>query len=387
MSSEFEVKPQKLYYISGQFSSYGGTINNLVNEMQGVYNWLNKSDYNKVRNNLRALMDYERRYSKSMNSMGDAIEGIVRSYDSTEKDILNNAGVSSGIMQKITDAIKNGMSAVVMMTMPIYPGGLILVDWLSFVGLEKYLPNIHKEFEKSGTTTGLSGIIGNEENGGYAKGDLGYADGSVHSEFELSENGIIASAGLAGDVAALQGEVGYNAKYGSVSASGAVLAASGEAEAKFNVTDTGIDVGAKAEAGVAVVKGEASGQLGLDDYNVHGEVEGSALSAEAKAEAGIVVNENGTATLKAEAGAEAYLVKGEAKGGFTFMGIEVDLGIEGGIGVNATAGGEVSTSGVAFDVGLGPIAGEVSIDWSDFKWPEIEIPKIDFPSVDWGGWF
>ncbi len=47
----------------------------------------------------------------------------------------------------------------------------------------------------------------------------------------------------------------------------------------------------------------------------------------------IPINENGTASVKASAGAEAYLAKGEVSGGFTIFGIQVDLGIEGGIGV------------------------------------------------------
>lgn len=107
---------------------------------------------------------------------------------------------------------------------------------------------------------------------------------------------------------------------------------------------------------------------------MHGSADGSVLGAKAEAGAGVTVNENGSSSVKAKAEAEAYVAKGEVSGGFTIFGVDIDLGVEGMVGVQAEAGGEVSSSGFSFDVGLGPIGGEVKIDWSDFKLPGINWP-------------
>lgn len=90
-------------------------------------------------------------------------------------------------------------------------------------------------------------------------------------------------------------------------------------------------------------------------------------------------NAIGTAMVKAKAGAEAYLAKGEVSGGVTILGVDVDFGVEGMVGVQAEAGGKVSSTGVSVDVGIGPIGGKINIDRLDFELPEFKIPDFNWP--------
>lgn len=117
--------------------------------------------------------------------------------------------------------------------------------------------------------------------------------------------------------------------------------------------------------------GSVDQQVGNDDYNVHGSLEGSVGHAEAGAKA--QVSKEG---VKLEASAEAAVFSGEAKSGFTLFGIDFDVGVEGNaIAVGGEASLNASSEGVSAKIGgsLG-VGGAISvdIDWSD----------ADFPSLD-----
>lgn len=127
------------------------------------------------------------------------------------------------------------------------------------------------------------------------------------------------------------------------------------------------------EAGGSIVEVGANGQIGDESNNFHGSVTGKAGTARAYASGGfgVIYDDDGNAEVGVEGkvGAEAYAVKGEASGGFTFLGIKVDVVAEGGLGgASAVAEGKVTTGGVHGKIGLGwGVGGSVSfnVDFSD----------------------
>lgn len=280
-------------------------------------------------------------------------------------------------------------------------------------GLKDALSDIYDQYqttEKEVVGKGISRVTYSFHDGNaYAGVSADYEDGNIHLGAD------------AGASYALWGASVSNAgRFGETNASMSLLSAMGEAGAYVDVGDGKIDIGANANVSGAVLKGNASisgrygeasadaelfaaaasvgagatlqfqngrltgnaevsasasaqvahgsarGKAGNDSFNVHGNAEGSVLGAGANANAGVSLNADGSVTASAGAGAEAFLAKGEVSAGFTFFGIKVDIGAEGGIGVQAKAEGEVSTSGVGLNLGLGPVGGKVKIDWSDF---------------------
>lgn len=223
----------------------------------------------------------------------------------------------------------------------------------------------------SAAATAASGSVANKDGTAQANGSFGSASASARAEAHAEDGDYGANASANAEVSVLKGEASASGAYGEATASGSVLSANAEVSAGANLhIKDGIAYGeATASAAVmaAVASAKIDGQYGTEKNNVHAQAEGSVLEAAAEAKTGITVNENGTSTITAKAGAEAYLAKGEVSGGFSLFGVKVDLGIEGGIGVEAKAGGEVSTSGIELEVGLGPIGGTVGIDWSDFS--------------------
>lgn len=136
----------------------------------------------------------------------------------------------------------------------------------------------------------------------------------------------------------------------------------------------------KAETSAA--KGKLSGHLGSDANNIHTKVEGSLLSADAYAKAGIgMITVKGTdgqdqtaLGVTATAGAEAYVAKGSISGGFSILGIKIDATLEGKAGgAGVKAGGTITQNGVTGSIGAGIGIGTglcISIDWSNFEWPK-----------------
>ena len=129
--------------------------------------------------------------------------------------------------------------------------------------------------------------------------------------------------------------------------------------------------------GVAAVEAKLKGQLGSDDYNLHGSASGKLLYAKAEAEGGVGViqskGDDGKVTtefgIKGKAGAEAYAAQGTISGGIEIKGVKVDLKATGKAGgAGATAEGKVTTGGISGEVGVGlGVGGEigVEIDYSE----------------------
>lgn len=151
---------------------------------------------------------------------------------------------------------------------------------------------------------------------------------------------------------------------------------------------------AKLKVEAVAAKGSIEDRIGTEDYNYHTKASGSVGVASAEATAGIgritYKDANGTEHTawgaQGKVGAEAYLAEGKVSGGFTIMGIKIDAGVSGKLGgAGASAGGQVTTSGVSgkLDLGLGAGLGvDISVDWSGFKppkLPQIKLPELKMP--------
>ncbi len=193
--------------------------------------------------------------------------------------------------------------------------------------------------------------------------------GDVHAEFggKVSFSGV--DGEISGNIGAgkgtLEGSIGNASAQGSI---GLTLFSGGQfAPAIYGE--------AKAKANVA--QGKVSGQIGEDDSNVHVAAEGTLLGAEAEAkfQAGKIVEEDGTVNygVEGKVGAEAYVAEGSVSGGFTLFGIKIDATVDGKAGgAGAKAGGKVTGGAAEGELGLGLGLGvgvKIKIDWTNFKWP------------------
>lgn len=119
-----------------------------------------------------------------------------------------------------------------------------------------------------------------------------------------------------------------------------------------NVTyhlEPGID--AKMGVSVSLFEGEASGQIGVDNLNVHGKVSGSVLkgSLETEAQLGFV---DGKVAAHVSADAEAILVEGSAEAGVNIAGVDAKVKGSFNIGIGAHADVGFHDGKIKADLGL-----------------------------------
>ena len=126
-------------------------------------------------------------------------------------------------------------------------------------------------------------------------------------------------------------------------------------------------VGVKAKAKITGAEAEGHARLGDDSNDIHGKLSGSAYTASADASAQIGVFTNGEGKLERgyqlEAGADAYIVEGEAKAGFKIVGLTIDVSASAGVGVSARAKVGVTTEKAEAKMKLGPFGLGLSIGW------------------------
>lgn len=67
--------------------------------------------------------------------------------------------------------------------------------------------------------------------------------------------------------------------------------------------------------------------------------------------------------VQLEAGADAYIVEGEAKAGFKIFGLTIDVSASAGVGVSARAKVGVTTEKAEAKMKLGPFGLGLSIGW------------------------
>ncbi len=229
-------------------------------------------------------------------------------------------------------------------------------------------------FEQS-QTNGISGGIDKFVHGSDTKHILEWNDDDDNVRFYRENEAFF--HGISGKV---------DIKFDDFSGSGEINAFNGTASSAIyaEIMEDGNfnpKVGVKGEAKGNILEGDISGQIGNEEFNTHGELEGVLVGGEASGEVSLGdlgEDEKGRTKygLKVSGGAEAYLAKGEARGGFTIFGIDVDYVISGKAGAaGIKAGGEISNQGIYIDAGLAALLGlegEVSIDWSKFELPEFD---------------
>ena len=117
-------------------------------------------------------------------------------------------------------------------------------------------------------------------------------------------------------------------------------------------------VGVKAKAKITGAEAEGHARLGDDRNDIHGKLSGSSFtaSADASAQIGFFTNKKGELErgYQLEAGADAYIVEGEAKAGFKIFGLTIDVSASAGVGVSARAKVGVTTEKAEAKMKLGP---------------------------------
>lgn len=294
------------------------------------------------------------------------------------KKSLNDAVDNLDELKRNTESMKSGLSDIVKLYATTEAKMTATKVKLRAIGTAgKSADHAGASTSASASTSAADGSVSTSGKYGDAEasGSVFSADASASAQAHAGDGDYSASGQAGASASVVKGNASASNAYGEASASGSVLAASaaiaGSAGVQYENGKVSGGVEASASAKAAVANAEAEAKAGTDDINAHGSAEGSVLGAKAEAEAGATANKNGSSSVKAKVDAEAYVAKGEVSGGFTIFGVDVDLEVEGMVGVQAEAGAEVSSTGISFDVGLGPIGGEVKIDWSDFELPGI----------------
>lgn len=305
-----------------------------------------------ISKSIRNQMEHTQRLSVGLKQISEI-------YTKTEKSILNS-------MDSNTTGIINA----------IFP-----TDWILWFLIRLITPasaGVAGEVIVFGVP--VSGAIGTGYLGGDVSGKTSF--GVKKKDGKIDSIGVFAEGSASG----YMGEVHGNSKIGISETN---------ASAKFITGGTSGAIGmsiykdgkltpqavAKVKAEVAAVSAKAENKIGNDEFNYHTTAKGKALGAEASAETGVgvitVTDKNGkeyrTIGAQAEMKAEAYVAKGEISQGFSVLGIEFDVGLEGkAISAGAHAGVKANTGGIKGDIGasfgLG-IGLNFSIDWTGFHFP------------------
>ena len=123
--------------------------------------------------------------------------------------------------------------------------------------------------------------------------------------------------------------------------------------------------GVKAKAKITGAEAEGHARWGDDRNDIHGKLSGSSFtaSADASAQIGFFTNKKGELErgYQLEAGADAYIVEGEAKAGFKIFGLTIDVSASAGVGVSARAKVGVTTEKAEAKMKLGPFGLGLSI--------------------------
>lgn len=388
MNKQFDVNIGNLKQIADDYQKISKSLERYSQSMQNISNQMSMYSYGNVRNSLSKVIQENNSNISKMRKMGNSLASIALKYGQTENRIVNHSNIAGGpgsgpIFDRIPiEELFPGITEIIgpdgKLEIPESIWKIDIEDWFKFIPIMPLVP----------ISPIIPGIIGLHNLFEVKEGAEKKVEGSVSYKDWKSENEVLSGAFLTaegeagleqwrayaqGSAAFLTGAIGKEGKYAAGSAEASLFKVEGEASIGVSNSYSEKDeegevstIGAKVSGSATVLSGEAEGRLGLEDMNVHGEAEGALLGAGAEAEAGITYGTNGEFTAKAGAEAEAYLAKGEVKGGFTVFGIDIEVGAEGMIGVQAEAEVEAGLDGFGFDLGLGPIGLDIAIDWSDF---------------------
>lgn len=346
---EIEVKLDVLKACAGALEHASGSLGGKKNEIAGISMNLSlpRESARQIRQKLQSITGSLEEKRRQLNALKNALDTIGGQYRTTENQIAGTGIVKDAFSSLLADSHPGVSSG--------FPGGIHMSAATGTSGAV------------FGMTAQAAGIFGKAKAGV----DVLTAKAGAKANVKVDKDGVEANASAEASAAALKGHASVGGKYGEASVNTEIFSAAAGVSATGAVSFKDGKLSGKAEvsadASVAAAKGDVEGKLGTKKFNAHGKASGAVAGAGAKAKAGVEYKD-GAFSATAKAGAEAYLAKGEVKGGYTFMGIKVDLEVNGQIGVQAKAGGEVSSTSVGLDVGLGPVGGKIKIDWSDFDW-------------------
>lgn len=292
---------------------------------------LNISVLNKALSDIRQRYNlYEDKISQDM-SIVDNISG--------ESRIISNINANSAVPQKKPDAAQNNSDG-----------------WnVKFGHLEG----------KFGLNSAKTKIFSSEK-GLFANGEV------KNKTSDIRNNRSVEFKILEGSASLVHAENKWKNEYGEVSANVDAFKVTGEAGAKAQWRKDGkFDpfVGATIGAGAVVASGEVEGKWGNDDFNINGKAKAEVTAGEAKASVGVGRLDNSSKYgIKGDFKAEAYVARGEVKGGIDIFGIKVDATVGGKV-VAAGIGGEfeVSNTGARVKASASALFGvdaEIGVDFS-----------------------
>lgn len=396
-NTRFSIRPAD---ISGYADRINALGNNLTNAHSGairVFSGIDSliigrlpSQYKNVaiHGKINNLQDKNRRIARSLKQISDVYQKAdnnIRSYISQVDDgKMVSIRSAATILRELFE--NYGIPGVV----AVGPGLQPVIERASELFKKMFDGKVHTESNASAETYVEDGKIGARAKAAVdvsaltaagavitswgeisGKAKVGNAGASANADIHIDKDSISASAGAEVHVSAVEAEGKIKGKYGEAEASAALLAASAKAGVSGNISfkDGKLKGEAKAEASAeaVVAKGKAKAKVGNDNIGAEGKAEGSVLGANAKAKAGVSVDEHGNFKASAGAEANAYLAKGEVKGQINIFGIKIQAGVEGEIGLQAKAKGEVGSSSAGASVGLGPLGANIKVDWSGLK--------------------
>lgn len=389
--SKIAVDTLKAGSITNDLSGMCNSLEQYSNSITDICNGLrmNSNVASAIKQRLRKNASDVKAESVQMRSLANTLQQIMELYEATENGIVNSSENSPKTEEKDWKDLFPSLTILA----PIWILGCPM-PW-PLLDLIKMLEDYFASKDEDNPWYWHTRKFGNRTD----KDDKNFweaffveteADGWMDYDWEYGDVGI--GGYFNGEAGAFQakGETDFG-KYvhgeGAVSLFATLISTRAGAQLfKDGKFQPGVYAAGKAEAYGA--KGKGSGYLGTENNNVHGGVEGHGLYAGAKAQEGLGYlgkDPEGRDVYGAalEAGAEAYLATGEVKGGFSILGIDVDIELEGKLGgAGAEAGASVTNQEIDIGGSLGLGAGvglKLSVDWSDFEMPEIDWPDWDWP--------
>lgn len=388
----FQVKIKQVRKQQEEINKTAGELNSLAEEINAVKASLSfRGEYRaNIVSNLGRIAGNCMESGKTMLIMGNALGQVLDKYEKTETRIVERASsplkwtdymiagnaVSIGGLASGIGGIYIGVGgttghrdASASASASWYQDG----EWNPYAGAQASAEAVWK----SGKVEARYGDISAE-----ASGSLGYASADASAEAGLMKDGEFsphARAEANAEAGVAKGSASIEGKYGDAALTGSFLSAGAHAGISLDMTDENGNFNpsfsAEAEAKASVLSGQMEGKLGNDQFNMHGGAAGDLVGAGANAGIAISAEE-----IKMEAGAEAYLAKGEVTGGFSLFGIKIDTTLEGKAGaVGGSVGFDKTATSVEIGAGLSALLGvgiDVAIDWSEFELPEFDLGNL-----------
>lgn len=368
------ISADQVLAIANELDIYNKRLNEITLDGKGFFvallnHWTGEASQKSFENFSNFADRYKDLHEKTLNSYIDFLKvNVSQGYEETESININ-----------LADAYLDGDGSSGASNVSVSNDTENLGDWQDdnsgFTSGKVEGSVLEGKLEGASTVGGIAAA--GSVSGSVLSGEAGY-DVGIKSEIDEDGRFSLSAEGSAYASGALaKGEAKGNFGIASGEIEGEVGSVSAKGEAACKLFDNGKlspSLSASAEAEASVAKGSAEAQIGNNAYNYHGEASGKVLSAEASAqgEVGIFTDEKGHQQIgvHGKAGALVSAAQGEVKGGYTFMGINVDVSAKGYAGV---AGGAVeayaTNNGVSIDAGLGLLLGagaHITVDWSDF---------------------